>query len=124
MLRIGGLAIGGLTLADVLRPRAAVRVGRLSKTVGSSRCTAGEDFSRKYFARDTASTPGTSWTDGLLYRHLGIDPAATIPDFSKRPMHLLDDREVVRELLVASLVSRGSNPQALGLGYRVSALRG
>ncbi|MGI8980252.1 MAG: DUF1501 domain-containing protein [Pirellulaceae bacterium] len=33
-----------------------------------------------------------------LYRHLGIDPATTIPDFSKRPMHLLDDREVVREL--------------------------
>ncbi len=34
-----------------------------------------------------------------LYRHLGIDPATTILDFSKRPMHLLDDRAVVRELL-------------------------
>lgn len=34
-----------------------------------------------------------------LYRHLGIDPAATIPDHAKRPMHVLDDREPVRELL-------------------------
>jgi uncharacterized protein (DUF1501 family) len=34
-----------------------------------------------------------------LYHHLGIDPAVTIPDFNQRPMHLLDDREPVRELL-------------------------
>jgi hypothetical protein len=34
-----------------------------------------------------------------LYRHLGIDPATTVPDFNRRPMHLLDDRELVRELL-------------------------
>jgi hypothetical protein len=33
-----------------------------------------------------------------LYRHLGIDPAVTIPDHAGRPMHVLDDREVVREL--------------------------
>lgn len=33
-----------------------------------------------------------------LYRHLGIDPAATIPDRSNRPMHLLDDREPIAEL--------------------------
>jgi hypothetical protein len=33
-----------------------------------------------------------------LYRHLGIDPAVTIPDFANRPMHVLDDRQVVREL--------------------------
>ena len=33
-----------------------------------------------------------------LYRHLGIDPATTIPDLNKRPMHLLDDREGVKEL--------------------------
>ena len=33
-----------------------------------------------------------------LYRHLGIDPAATIPDHNRRPMHVLDDRDVVREL--------------------------
>ena len=34
-----------------------------------------------------------------LYRHLGIDPALTIPDFNNRPMHLLDDRDLVRELI-------------------------
>jgi uncharacterized protein DUF1501 len=34
-----------------------------------------------------------------LYRHLGIDPATTIPDHNKRPMYVLDDRELVRELL-------------------------
>ena len=34
-----------------------------------------------------------------LYRHLGIDPATTIPDHTNRPMHVLDDREVVRELV-------------------------
>ncbi len=33
-----------------------------------------------------------------LYRHLGIDPATTLPDHAGRPMHLLDDREPVREL--------------------------
>ncbi len=33
-----------------------------------------------------------------LYRHLGIDPATTIPDFANRPMHVLDDRQVIREL--------------------------
>jgi len=33
-----------------------------------------------------------------LYRHLGIDPAVTIPDHSGRPRHILDDREPVREL--------------------------
>jgi hypothetical protein len=34
-----------------------------------------------------------------LYRHLGIDPATTIPDHARRPMHVLDDRDPVRELL-------------------------
>jgi hypothetical protein len=33
-----------------------------------------------------------------LYQHLGIDPAITIPDHANRPMHVLDDREPVREL--------------------------
>jgi hypothetical protein len=33
-----------------------------------------------------------------LYHHLGIDPAAAIPGHDDRPMHVLDDREPVREL--------------------------
>ena len=34
-----------------------------------------------------------------LYQHLDIDPAITIPDHSRRPMHLLEDRAVVRDLI-------------------------
>jgi hypothetical protein len=42
-------------------------------------------------------TPGNILA--TLYRHLGIDPAQTIPGFDGRPMYILDDREPVRELL-------------------------
>ena len=34
-----------------------------------------------------------------LYRAVGIDPAMTFPNRSGRPVHVLDDREPVRELL-------------------------
>ncbi len=34
-----------------------------------------------------------------LYHHLEIDPATTLPDHNHRPMHLLDDREPIRDLL-------------------------
>jgi hypothetical protein len=34
-----------------------------------------------------------------LYRALGIDPSATMPDSSGRPMYLLDEREPIPELL-------------------------
>lgn len=34
-----------------------------------------------------------------LYRHLGIDPAITIPDHNGRPMHLLEEREPVKGLI-------------------------
>jgi uncharacterized protein (DUF1501 family) len=34
-----------------------------------------------------------------LYRHLGIDPAQTLPDFNRRPRYILDDRRLVSELL-------------------------
>jgi hypothetical protein len=33
-----------------------------------------------------------------VYRHLGIDPGLTFPDFTGRPRHLLEDREPIREL--------------------------
>jgi uncharacterized protein (DUF1501 family) len=35
----------------------------------------------------------------MLYRHLGIDPARTFPDFSGRPRHILELREPIQELL-------------------------
>jgi hypothetical protein len=36
---------------------------------------------------------------GTLYHALGIDPATTVPDFSGRPMRLLDDGEPIPELV-------------------------
>lgn len=36
---------------------------------------------------------------GTLYRVLGIDPAQTLPDFTGRPMRLLDDGEPIAELV-------------------------
>jgi hypothetical protein len=45
---------------------------------------------------------GTPYTPSnvlaTLYRHLGLDPATTLPDHTRRPMYLLDDREGVKEL--------------------------
>lgn len=35
---------------------------------------------------------------GMVYRHLGIDPAMTFPDFSGRPRHVLEEREPITEL--------------------------
>jgi hypothetical protein len=34
-----------------------------------------------------------------LYRHLGIDPATTLPDHTGRPQFLLDEREPIKEVL-------------------------
>lgn len=42
-------------------------------------------------------TPGNVLAN--LYRHLGIDPATTMMDFSQRPVAVLEEREVVRELV-------------------------
>jgi hypothetical protein len=46
--------------------------------------------------RGTPYTPGNILAN--LYRHLGIDPALTIPDHNRRPMYVLDERDLVREL--------------------------
>jgi uncharacterized protein (DUF1501 family) len=35
----------------------------------------------------------------MIYRHLGIDPAMTFPDFTGRPRHILEEREPIVELL-------------------------
>ena len=45
---------------------------------------------RKYTAAQLLAT---------VYQTLGIDPAMTFPDNTGRPVHVLDDREPVRELL-------------------------
>ncbi|MBI1313572.1 DUF1501 domain-containing protein [bacterium] len=35
----------------------------------------------------------------MIYRHLGIDPATTFPDYSGRPRYVLEERELIQELL-------------------------
>ncbi|MFO0866331.1 MAG: DUF1501 domain-containing protein [Gemmataceae bacterium] len=47
--------------------------------------------------RSTPYTPANLLA--TLYRFLGIDPAATLPDLTGRPMYLLDEREPIAELL-------------------------
>jgi hypothetical protein len=35
----------------------------------------------------------------MVYRHLGIDPALTFPDFTGRPRHVLESRDPITELI-------------------------
>ena len=72
---------------------AAVLAGggwKVGQAIGETDSRAGESMGRPY-------TPANIIAN--LYEHLGIDPAITIPDFNNRPMHVLDDGELVRELL-------------------------
>ena len=72
---------------------AAVLAGggfRTGQAIGETDAQGGRSKGRPY-------TPGNILAS--LYRHLGIEPADTIPDFNRRPMHILDEREIVRELV-------------------------
>jgi uncharacterized protein (DUF1501 family) len=72
---------------------AAVLAGggfKVGQAIGETDSQGGRNKSKPY-------TPSNVMAN--LYRHLGIDPAITIPDHSRRPMYLLDDRELVRELV-------------------------
>ena len=71
---------------------AAVLAGggfRVGQVIGETDRQAGQSLGQPY-------TPSNIFAN--LYRHLGLDPATTIPDLASRPMHLLDDRRPVREL--------------------------
>lgn len=57
----------------------------------------GETDSHAARAKGQPYTPSNIMAN--LYRHLGIDPAITIPDHRQRPMYLLDDRQLVQELV-------------------------
>jgi hypothetical protein len=35
----------------------------------------------------------------VIYHVLGIDPARAFPDYQGRPIHLLDDRQKIQELI-------------------------
>ncbi len=72
---------------------AAVLAGggfRVGQVIGETDAHGGQSKGRPY-------TPGNIMAN--LYRHLGIDPATTILDHNQRPMSVLDDREIVRELV-------------------------
>lgn len=62
---------------------------RVGQVIGDTDAHGGRSRGRPY-------TPGNVLAN--LYHHLGIDPALTIPDHNRRPVHLLDEREPVREL--------------------------
>jgi hypothetical protein len=72
---------------------AAVLAGggfRTGQVIGATDRHGGEAITRAY-------TPSNVFAN--LYRHLGIDTTITIPDHTRRPMYVLDDREPVAELL-------------------------
>ena len=62
---------------------------RVGQAIGETDSQAARNECRPY-------TPANVMAN--LYRHLGIDPATTLPDHNSRPIHLLDDRELVSEL--------------------------
>lgn len=62
---------------------------KTGQVIGETDAHGGQSKGKPYTPSNVLST---------LYRHLGIDPLTTIADYNRRPMHVLDDREPVREL--------------------------
>jgi hypothetical protein len=96
------------------------RAPRIGKSTGATNSANGRDHWETGFAlvaggglatgrvvgetdRHAERAKGTPFTPqnllATLYRVLGIDPAATLPDHTGRPQYLLDDREPIDELL-------------------------
>jgi len=63
---------------------------RMGQAIGASTARGERPHDRRYTASQLLST---------LYRSIDIDPSQTVLDSTGRPRHLLEDREVVRELL-------------------------
>jgi len=63
---------------------------RVGQVIGETESDGGRSKTTPYTPANVLAT---------LYRHLGIDPATAIPDHNQRPMHVLDDRDIVRELI-------------------------
>lgn len=63
---------------------------RMGQVVGESDAKAERSLGRPYTPQNVLST---------IYQVLGIDAARTFPDYQGRPMHLLNDRRVIRELV-------------------------
>ena len=62
---------------------------RTGQVIGATDRQAGESINTPYTPSNVLAS---------LYAHMGIDTEGTLPDFSNRPMHVLDDRAPVREL--------------------------
>jgi hypothetical protein len=63
---------------------------RMGQAIGSSSARGEAPKDRPYRVAQVLAT---------VYHALGVDPASTFPDEHGRPMHVLDDREPVRELI-------------------------
>src|SRR5262249_7530248 len=63
---------------------------RMGQAIGASTDRGERPRDRRYTVSQVLAT---------IYRAMGIDPAQTVPDNTGRPRHVLDDREVVRELV-------------------------
>lgn len=63
---------------------------KMGQAIGASTARGERPQDRPYRVPQVLST---------LYRTIGIDPAQTFPNGTGRPIHILDDREPVRELL-------------------------
>jgi hypothetical protein len=63
---------------------------RMGQVVGETDAKAERSKGKPYTPQNVLST---------IYQVLGIDAARTFPDYQGRPMHLLDDRRVIRELV-------------------------
>ena len=63
---------------------------RMGQVVGETDARAERAKGRPYTPQNVLAT---------IYHVLGIDPATAFPDYQGRPMHLLDDREKIQELI-------------------------
>ena len=63
---------------------------KMGQAIGSSSARGEYPKDRPYTVSQVLST---------IYQAIGIDPAWTFPNGSGRPMHILDDRQTVKELL-------------------------
>jgi len=106
MQRAGALAFAGLTLADLLRLQALSQSKpRRSKSVIMIWLRGGPSHIDGFDMKPNAPAeirgefrPTATNVAGINICGLGIDPATPIRVHLKRPMHVLDDREPVREL--------------------------
>ena len=62
----------------------------MGQVVGATDRTAAAPTTQPYSPQNVLAT---------LYHVLGIDPATTLPDHNGRPIHLLDDRDPIKELV-------------------------